>query len=346
MAKITAELLRQMVGARAGQRPLIDKLVGPMNLVLPAYGITTELRISAFLGTAAPECDWFKTLREYGKGAGRAYGKPTGPYGLVYYGRGIFQNTWLRGYQAFTEYVAKNWNSIRPRAAVYKWTVPPDFVKDPELLADPYWAVEAACWYWKANGLAKYADRGVKGFFGLQGLVNRGSATKKALHYDARLRAYETIRRLLPDNFILNSAADSTSSGPSTRDTNLPSDPQVSTDLPANDPSPIKPSIFERLTDWTSKLNTVSGFRDSINPLTPSISPISGTSGVVTFITKLGGWATMLLGLFFNKWTFLFVGVALIVVAIAYLASAKKNAAKRSGGDAPVQQTNVAVETN
>lgn len=198
-----------MVGARSGTRPLIDKLVGPMNLVLPAYGITTELRIAAFLGTAAPECDWFKTLREYGKGAGRKYGKPTGPYGLVYYGRGIFQNTWLPGYQAFTEFVAKNWDWIKPRAAVYKWTVPPDFVKDPELLADPYWAVEAACWYWRANGLAVYADRGIKGFFGLQGLVNRGSAGKRALHYDARLKSYETARRLLPDDFDLNSAAGS-----------------------------------------------------------------------------------------------------------------------------------------
>lgn len=202
--KITAELLRQMVGVRAGQRPLIDKLVDPLNLVLPAYGITTEYRIAGFLATCAPESDWFKTLREYGKGRGRKYGRAIN--GLVYYGRGIFQVTWIDNYRKFTKYVADNWETIKPRALVYKWTVPPDFVAEPELLATPYWAVEAACWYWKANNLAKYADRGLKGFFGLQGLVNRGSAEKKALHYDARLSSYETARRVIPDDFNLTSA--------------------------------------------------------------------------------------------------------------------------------------------
>jgi putative chitinase len=206
MSQITTQLLRQMVGIKAG-RPLIDRLVDPLNLVLPAYGITTELRVAAFLATAAPESDWFKTLREYGKGAGRKYGHPDPITGLIYYGRGIFQNTWKRGYQAFTEYVAANWESIEPRARTYKWTVPPDFVAEPDMLATPYWAVEAACWYWKANGLAKYADRGLKGFFGLQGLVNRGRDDREALQYDDRLRSYERARRVIPDDFDLNSAA-------------------------------------------------------------------------------------------------------------------------------------------
>lgn len=204
MAKITAELLRAMVGRTKGQQ--INALVEPLNLVLPAYGITTELRVSAFLATAAPESDWFKTLREYGKGRGRAYGKAIN--GLIYYGRGIFQVTWLKNYKLFTEYVRKNWASIKDRAAKYGYTEAPDFVNDPELLATPYWAVEAACWYWKANGLAKYADRGLTGFFGLQGLVNRGDASKRALSYDERLSSYETARRLIPDDFkIENNSA-------------------------------------------------------------------------------------------------------------------------------------------
>ncbi len=206
-SKITADLLREMVGEKRGRRPLCDTLVGPLNLILPAYEITTEFRISAFLATCAPETDWFRTLREYGTGKGRAYGKPAGPYGLIYYGRGIFQVTWLKNVKAFTKYVAENWEWIKPRALRYKYTVPPDFVKEPELLATPYWAVEAACWYWKVNGLQKYADRGLKGFFGLQGLVNRGSATKKALHYEARLNSYEIARRLIPDDFDLASSA-------------------------------------------------------------------------------------------------------------------------------------------
>lgn len=204
-SQITAELIRATVGVKSG-RALIDQLAGPMNLVLPAYGITTEHRIAAFLATAAPESDWFKTLREYGHGKGRAYGRAIN--GLIYYGRGIFQVTWLRNYKLFTEYVAEHWSTIKLRAAKYKYTVPPDFVAEPELLATPYWAVEAACWYWKSNGLAKYADRGLKGFYGLQGLVNRGDAEKKALHYEARLGSYEVARRVLPDDFELGSAAD------------------------------------------------------------------------------------------------------------------------------------------
>src|ERR1044071_6746781 len=98
MSKITAELLRNMVGIKSG-RPLIDQLVDPLNLVLPAYGITTEYRVAGFLATAAPESDWFKTLREYGKGKGRAYGRPNKLTGLIYYGRGIFQNTFYEGYE-------------------------------------------------------------------------------------------------------------------------------------------------------------------------------------------------------------------------------------------------------
>jgi predicted chitinase len=223
MSQITSQLLREMVGIKAG-RPLIDKLVEPLNLVLPAYGITTEFRIAAFLATAAPESDWFKTLREYGHGAGRKYGKPDAITGLVYYGRGIFQNTWKRGYQAFTEYVADNWESIKPRAAKFHWTVPPDFVSEPDMLATPYWAVEAACWYWKANGLAKYADRGLTGFFGLQGLVNRGDAGKRALQYDDRLASYERARRIIADDFELTSAA-------------TPAERPTVTEKPVNTPS-------------------------------------------------------------------------------------------------------------
>ena len=194
-------MLRDMVGITRG-RPLIDQLIDPLNLILPEYSIDTEYEVCAFLATCAPESDWFKTLREYGKGAGRKYGRAIG--GLVYYGRGIFQVTWLKNYQLFTEYVIKNWAKIKNRAIVYGYTEAPDFVSNPELLATPYWAVEAACWYWKNNNLGIHANKGLKGFFALQGLVNRGSATKKALHYDARLNSYEIARRVFTDDFLLS----------------------------------------------------------------------------------------------------------------------------------------------
>src|SRR5262245_2513082 len=38
-------------------------------------------------------------IAEYGKGKGKPYGVPAGPYGQVYYGRGYVQLTWLDNYQ-------------------------------------------------------------------------------------------------------------------------------------------------------------------------------------------------------------------------------------------------------
>lgn len=38
-------------------------------------------------------------IEEYGKGKGRPYAKPTGPYSQSYYGRGFVQLTWLANYE-------------------------------------------------------------------------------------------------------------------------------------------------------------------------------------------------------------------------------------------------------
>src|SRR5437868_2687615 len=42
-------------------------------------------------------------IEEIGKGKGRAYGCPTGPWNQVYDGRGDVQLTWLRNYQFATK---------------------------------------------------------------------------------------------------------------------------------------------------------------------------------------------------------------------------------------------------
>lgn len=44
-------------------------------------------------------------VREIGSGKGRAYGRPAGPYGHVYFGRGDVQLTWLANYQTMSEWV-------------------------------------------------------------------------------------------------------------------------------------------------------------------------------------------------------------------------------------------------
>ena len=47
-------------------------------------------------------------IEEYGRGKGRKYGAPAGPYGKVYFGRGYVQLTWLENYQKAGEKLGVN----------------------------------------------------------------------------------------------------------------------------------------------------------------------------------------------------------------------------------------------
>ncbi len=171
-----------------------------LNKLLPHFEINNELRISAFLATCCIESDYWKATSEYGKGKGRAYAKVYKDTGKAYYGRGIIQNTWRDAYENFTAYVKRNWSWLQPMAGVKD---APNFVTDPDLLTEPFWAVLGACWFWHRNALNKRADGGLKSFFAIQGIVNRGTPTKQALHYADRLAIYETLRRTIPDNFSI-----------------------------------------------------------------------------------------------------------------------------------------------
>jgi hypothetical protein len=55
-------------------------------------------------------------IEEYGKGKGRKYGAPAGPYGKVYYGRGFVQLTWLENYQKAGEKLSINLVKFPERA--------------------------------------------------------------------------------------------------------------------------------------------------------------------------------------------------------------------------------------
>ena len=44
-------------------------------------------------------------IEEYGKGAGKSYGKPAGPHGQCYYGRGHVQLTWEENYLNGQKYI-------------------------------------------------------------------------------------------------------------------------------------------------------------------------------------------------------------------------------------------------
>jgi putative chitinase len=60
-------------------------------------------------------------IAEYGKGKGKSYGQPAGPYGQCYYGRGYVQLTW------YDNYVAQD----------TKLELGGELVKHPDLALDP-----------------------------------------------------------------------------------------------------------------------------------------------------------------------------------------------------------------
>jgi len=109
---------------------LVQDQVDGLNLLLDFYetvGIegaaTYDDRYFAYILATA----WHETaftvqpIAEYGKGAGKPYGVPAGPYNQVYYGRGFIQLTWYDNYQ-------------RQDA---KLGLGGDLVKTPDLALDP-----------------------------------------------------------------------------------------------------------------------------------------------------------------------------------------------------------------
>jgi putative chitinase len=59
-------------------------------------------------------------IEEYGRGAGKSYGQPAGPYGQCYYGRGHVQLTWEANYKNGQQYLKDRYGvdaNIYPDAA-------------------------------------------------------------------------------------------------------------------------------------------------------------------------------------------------------------------------------------
>ena len=77
--------------------------VAGVNAILAAWDarVGIDPRFVAYsLATAFHEtAKTMQPIEEIGHGAGRPYGKPTGPDGRIYFGRGFVQLTWLANYQ-------------------------------------------------------------------------------------------------------------------------------------------------------------------------------------------------------------------------------------------------------
>lgn len=168
-----------------------DRFLPFLNEAMPRYGITTELRVAAFLGTIGPESDWLKATEEYASGAAyegrRGLGNTQTGDGKRFKGRGLIQTTGRGNYTALQ-------HSLGRAKGV-------DFVAEPTLLNELYWAVESACFFWQTHRLNSLADK--RQYFNIQGIVNRGSAGKMPLAWPERKACYERALQILPDDFQL-----------------------------------------------------------------------------------------------------------------------------------------------
>lgn len=166
-----------------------QQLLESLNKFLPLYEINDHKRVSAFLATCGIETDYFRTTEEYASGndyEGRADLKNTQKGdGKRFKGRGIIQTTGRGNYTQLQKIVGP--------------TLGIDLVKDPTLLNLTPLAVESACVYWKVHNLNAYADK--KQFKQLNGVVNRGSASKTPLHWAKRNELYSKCVRYIPQNF-------------------------------------------------------------------------------------------------------------------------------------------------
>jgi hypothetical protein len=55
-----------------------------------------------------------RPIEEYGKGSGKSYGNPTGPYNQSYYGRGHVQLTWEDNYKKGQDFLKKRYEIDAP----------------------------------------------------------------------------------------------------------------------------------------------------------------------------------------------------------------------------------------
>jgi len=78
--------------------------VAGITAILEAWTVHAPASDPRFIADSLGQVYWeteytMQPIEEVGHGEGRAYGKPAGPYGQRYFGRGFVQLTWLAVYQ-------------------------------------------------------------------------------------------------------------------------------------------------------------------------------------------------------------------------------------------------------
>lgn len=147
------------------------KFADPLSAACAFYGITTPVRLAAFLAQIGHESGalryttelWGPTPAQQ-RYEGRADLGNTQPGdGARFKGRGLIQTTGRHNY-------AKVRDRLRER---FPQLDVPDFEAEPERLAEPQWAALSAADYWDMRGLNALADAG--DFVGITRKINGGT---------------------------------------------------------------------------------------------------------------------------------------------------------------------------
>jgi putative chitinase len=191
---ITPAVLKRI--APHARARIIDPAAPLLEEWMPKLAIVGELRQAHFLAQLGHESDGFRTTVEYASGAayeGRdSLGNTEPGDGRRFKGRGLIQCTGRANYREFTA-----WIWARDPSA-------PNFVEQPELVAEMPWAVLSALWFWSVRALNHWADQNdlravtkrVNG--GFNGLAERArylTLAKEALAEPAVLNQAVGLRR-------------------------------------------------------------------------------------------------------------------------------------------------------
>jgi len=139
-----------------------------------AAGFKERRWLAYMLSTAWHETAFtMQPIAEYGKGKGRKYGVPVGPYKKVYYGRGLVQLTWDYNYQKAEKELGVPFYSN------------PDLALEPKHAADIMVKGMTEGWF-TGKKLSDYLNAGTTDYVNARRIINGTDKAKAIAAYAER----------------------------------------------------------------------------------------------------------------------------------------------------------------
>lgn len=163
-----AQILARCTGAQLDRAQLFADL---LSAGMAFYDITTADRQAMLLANIGHESGglryttelWGPTAAQRGYEGRKDLGNTQPGDGSRFRGHGLIQTTGRANHAAVRDRLRARFSDV------------PDFVAQPEKLAEPQWAALSACDYWDMRRLNTWADAG--SFDNVCDIINRGRAT-------------------------------------------------------------------------------------------------------------------------------------------------------------------------